>query len=106
MTMLLVVNGLIAAMLLAVGILFLRGKGAMLISGYNTMSPEEKSHVDEVRMFSFMGKFMLVLAGLWLAITVLEAFGLKTWLWIGVGVFVIVVVGAVIYANTGNRFRK
>ena len=106
MALLMVWNGLIIVLLTVMGVLFLRGKGTALISGYNTMSESEKSGVDEKRLCSFMGKFMLVLAGLWLVITILEACRLKTWLWIGVGVFVIVTVGAVIYANTGNRFRK
>lgn len=106
MALLMVCNGFIIVLLAVLGVLFLRGKGTTLISGYNTMSEAEKSAMDEKRLCRFMGKLLLLLAGLWLVITILEACRLKTWLWVGVGVFVVVTVGAVIYANTGNRFRK
>ena len=106
MTLVIVMNGLIVALFLVLGALFLQGKGAMFISGYNTMSESERNAIDEKRLCRFMGKFMLALAGLWLAITILEACQLKRWLWIGVGMFIVVTIGAVIYANTGNRFRK
>ena len=106
MALLMVWNGLIFVLLVAMGVLFLRGKGTALISGLNTMSESEKSGVDKKRLCRFMGKFMLVLAALWLVITILEVCQLKIWLLIGVGVFVVVTVGAAIYANTGNRFKK
>ena len=50
------------------GVVFLRGKGTDLISGYNTASVEEKMKTDEKKLCRFMGKLMFALAACWLAL--------------------------------------
>ena len=52
------------------GIVFSCGKGAMLIAGYNTASPEERAEMDEKQLCRFMGKFCFAMAGGWLIATV------------------------------------
>ena len=88
------------------GGLLLTGRGTRLIVGYDTMPKKERERYDKRALCRFMGKLMffctaclLVMGadevwpgrGLWLAGTI--------WLVIGT-------IGAVICANTGDRFRK
>ncbi|PID23166.1 hypothetical protein CSV61_01530 [Sporosarcina sp. P3] len=47
---------------IGLGIMFMNGKGAMIIAGYNTMSPVEKEKYDEVALCKFMGKMMFALS--------------------------------------------
>ena len=101
-----IINGGIIALFAVLGILMLRGKGAFLIAGYNTMSEAEQNAIDEKRLCAFIGKLMLALAGCWCVVTLLEALGQKTLFWVAVAAFLAITFGAVIYANTGNRFRK
>lgn len=102
----LIVCGALAVLFLVLGGIFLTGHGARLIAGYNTMSEEERKGYDERALCRFMGKLMLYGAACML---LMGADGL--WpgkgLWLaGVIWLVIGAVGAVIYANTGGRFRK
>ncbi|MCF0260569.1 MAG: DUF3784 domain-containing protein, partial [Erysipelotrichaceae bacterium] len=87
-------------------ILFSKGKGAFLISGYNTASEKEKAKTDEKKLLSFMSKFAFVLAGCVLLLTA-GVFWNLTWLiWVGTILIVAVSIGGVIYANTGSRFSR
>lgn len=91
---------------LLLGILFSRGKRAFLIAGYNTASPEEKKTYDEKALCRFMGKLMFAIGGSYCLIalgTFLERMALT---WVGIALILGLVLWAVIYANTGNRFRK
>lgn len=54
---------LIVIFMTVLGIVFLCGKGAMLIAGYNTSSPEERAQMDEKQLCRFMGKFCFAMAG-------------------------------------------
>lgn len=54
---------LIVIFMAVLGIVFLCGKGAMLIAGYNTSSPEERAQMDEKQLCRFMGKFCFAMAG-------------------------------------------
>lgn len=85
---------------------FLLGKGAFLIAGYNTMTPEEKEKVDAPALCRFVGKLLLCLASavlLWLLRDLLSQGWLMT---MGICLFVAAVVFALVYANTGRRFEK
>ena len=101
-----VINGGIIVLFAALGVALLHGKGAFLIAGYNTMSDAERNAIDEERLCRFMGKLMLVLAGCWCVVTLFEARGPMTLFWVAVAAFLTITFGAVIYANTGNRFNK
>lgn len=88
------------------GSVFLCGKGAMLIAGYNTSSAEERAEMDEKQLFRFMGKFCFAMAGGWLIAAVgvwLKQDSLHIG---GIALFCVVIIAGVIYANTGNRFKK
>ena len=104
--MLLAIHGIIIVSLIALGIVFFCGKGAILIAGYNTSSPEEKRRIDKKKLCRFMGKVMFLLAGCWLVTASNAVFGKMYLLWLGNGLVLAVSFGAAIYASTGNRFER
>ena len=99
---------LLAVVLLFVvlGIVFMSGKGAFLIAGYNTSSKEEKGKYDKKALCKFMGKSMFALAACWLISVFSEPDGNMIPFWVGLSFFFAVIIFILIYANTGNRFRK
>lgn len=97
---------LIFAALVALGIMFFGGKGAFLISGYNSFSKSEKEKVDEKKLCRFMAKFMFALSACWLVITVGVAADIKPIMWWGMLLFLAAAIVGVILANTGGRFEK
>ena len=103
---LLISHGIAVGLFIVLGIIFSCGKGAFLIAGYNTSSKEEKSHMDEKLLLRFMGKFMFFLAGCWIVIALGDGFHMISLHIIGIVLFLVAVAGAVVYANTGNRFKK
>lgn len=88
------------------GIILSMGKCSFLATGCNMMSKEQKKQYDERALCRFMGKIMYCLAFgmlLWLTSIILQSsviLSVTLCLLIGSIAF------AVIYANTGNRFRK
>jgi len=103
---LIIVHLVIMVSFVILGVVFLLGKGAGLISGYNTMSEYERSRYDEKALCRFMGKFMFALAICWLPILLSGIVGKMALLWIGLALFIIVIIIGVVYLNTGNRFKK
>jgi len=103
---LLIIHFAVVALFCLLGVLFLQGKGAFLIAGYNTSSPKEKKSYDEKALCRFMGKFMFALAACWGVLASSEIFKTMILFWVGFGLFLAVTFWGVIYANTGNRFRK
>ena len=53
-----------------------------------------------------MGSLMFALAACWILTLVGSALSLTLLSGIGMGLFLLVIIAAVIYANTGNRFKK
>ncbi len=102
----LVIHLVTTAMFVLLGILFMRGKGAFLIAGYNTSSPAEKARTDEKKLCRFMGKFMFVLAGCWLVVASSEIFHTIILFWVGFALFFVAIIIGVVYANTKDRFKK
>lgn len=97
---------MIVIFMAVLGIVFLCGKGAMLIAGYNTSSPEERAEMDEKQLCRFMGKFCFAMAGGWLIATVGVWLKQDSLHIAGIALFVVVIIFGLIYANTGNRFKK
>ncbi|WP_416144792.1 DUF3784 domain-containing protein [Planococcus koreensis] len=91
---------------LILSIYLLQGKGAMLISGYNTMSKEDKAQYDTVALCKATGKLML---GVTVSISLIFAGDLfhQNWLFIvGTVLMIANIVIGLIYMNTGNRYKK
>lgn len=88
------------------GIVFLSGRGSFLIAGFNTKSPEDKREYDIAKLCRFMGKVMFAL-GFSMMLWVLGMAKEADWmLAAGMALFVAITFFAVIYLNTGERFKK
>lgn len=88
------------------GIIFSFGKGSALIAGFNTLPEREKSKYDAVALSKFMGKMMFALSFsvvLWL---ISEVYEMSKLFYIGLSLFIGLIIFLLIYANTGNRFKK
>ncbi|MGM0898615.1 MAG: DUF3784 domain-containing protein [Bacillota bacterium] len=86
------------------GLVLLQGKGASFIAGYNTMSAEEKAKYDEVALCKATGKLMLGIT-FSMALIFTGDFFQRDWLLIaGIILMIAIVMGGVIYMNTGNRY--
>ena len=85
--MLLAIHLVMIMVFVILGVIFLNGKGAFLIAGYNTTSKAEKQKTDEKKLCSFMGKMMFILAGCWLVIASSEIFKAMWLLWVGLCLF-------------------
>ncbi|MBQ6542788.1 MAG: DUF3784 domain-containing protein [Clostridia bacterium] len=100
----LIIVGCISLMLLIISLILLRGKGAGLIAGYNTSGNKEE--FDSEALCKFVGKILLPIALLSPSVAVGGIYKIPA---ITVAYSLIVtalVIFALIYANTGNRFKR
>ena len=104
--MILAIHGAAVVLLLILGVIFLKGKGAFLIAGYNTASKAEKEKIDEKKLCRYMGRLMFALAGCFFIIMLSSMFDKIRLLWLGLGLVFIVSIGGIIYINTGDRVKK
>lgn len=84
----------ITALLVVMGVVILLGKGDMLISGYNTASPEERAQYNIRRLRLVMGIGIIAVAG----VVLLDAFLNLKWLIIATVVPISILI--VILSNT------
>ena len=100
------INLLIGISLIILGFLIKYRQWSFLIAGYNTASKEEKEQYDKTALCNGLGKILFLLGGI-LFIAFLGDFLEISWLlnfsWI---LFSVVILFFVIYANTGNRYKK
>ncbi|NMA95582.1 MAG: DUF3784 domain-containing protein [Clostridiales bacterium] len=101
-----IVHVIIALIFLALGVVFMMGKGAFLIAGYNTSSKETKDKYDEKALCKFMGKIMFAYMGSFLLMATSDLFKSMVPMWIGFAIFFVISILAVVYANMGSRFRR
>lgn len=101
-----IVSAGVLIMFLVLAAIFSRGRGAWLISGYNTLPKKEKEKYDRPALCRFMAKFMLALAFCWVPVVIFSAGGPKVLLIAGIAAFCLVTAVCLVYANTGNRFKK
>ena len=102
----LVVNLIAIAFFVLMGILFARGKGMSLIAGYNTLSPREKEKYDKEKLCKAMSGMMFLLAGTWAVAAAGVYIRSNALCWAGIALFLAVIIGGVIYMNTGDRIKK
>lgn len=101
-----IVNIIIIIPFLLLAITLAKGKGAFLIAGYNTISESEKAKNNVVKMCQFMSKIMYGVC-LSLALFALsELLELQILFISGFVLCIGLIVFAVIYSNTGNRFKN
>ncbi|WP_205439399.1 DUF3784 domain-containing protein [Halobacillus ihumii] len=83
-----------------------KGKGAYLLTGYNTMSDHEKAQYDEVALCKFMGKVMYGICFSILLWALSGIFEIQILFIIGLVLCISLIVFALVYSNTGNRFKN
>lgn len=95
-------------LLLLIGLIIRIFKTSGLIAGYNTASREEKEKYNEEELTRFVGNMLIVSAAILLIAGFLSITGIipkymaaASWV-----LFSLVLVGGVIYMNTGGRFKK
>ncbi|GKV57961.1 hypothetical protein NCCP2222_39080 [Sporosarcina sp. NCCP-2222] len=81
------------------------GKGAALLAGYNTMSEEERASYDEPALCRFMGKIMYGVCFCIIMMGVSDMLDSQVFLIVGVILLFLLIIFAVLFTNTGNRFR-
>ena len=87
----------VTALLVVMGIVILLGKGDMLISGYNTASPEERAQYNIRRLRLVMGIGIIAVAG----VVLLDAFLNLNWL-----IIATVVPISILIVILGNTWAK
>lgn len=101
-----IINLIIIIPFIIFAIALSKGKGASLLAGYNTMSAEKKAQYDEMAVCKFMSKIMYALSCsifLWALSDLLDVQVLFV---IGFILFMGILIFALVYLNTGNRFKK
>ena len=96
----------LAVLLIAASVLLLKGKGAWMIAGYNTSSKEEKEKTDSVALCKFVGKILLPIGVFLPLIAVGGIYGIDWLGWLYAVMLFVLIVFALVYANTKNRFQK
>jgi len=102
------ITGATLLLLLAIGLVLIlgNGKGAMLIAGYNTMRKEKREKYDTKALSRFVGWLCIAMIPCMLLTLVGAHFELGWLIGGGTAVSIVLPIGAVIYANTGGRFKK
>lgn len=98
-----------AGILIVVGWLVKYRQVTWLISGYNTASKEKKKTYDTEKLTRHFGNFMFLLAIPFLVLAVLSE-ALRPYsdriTILGFAVLAVMIVGGIVYLNTGNRVKK
>ncbi|MCG7344934.1 DUF3784 domain-containing protein [Sporosarcina sp. ACRSL] len=92
--------------LLIFAVILSKAKGAALIASYNTMSDKEKAQYDEVALCKFMGKIMYGISFSVLLFAVGEFVEERGLYIVGTVLMIALIIFALVYTNTNNRFKK
>ena len=102
----LAVTGVLGLALTITSIFLLAGKASFLIAGYNTMTEIEKAKYNKVELSKFAGKILLPIGILCPGIAVADILNISWFVILFPAVTLGLSFFAVIYCNTGNRFKK
>ena len=91
-------SAILAIPFIALGIIFLMGKGDNLIAGYNTASEEERKEVNIRRLRLLMAIMMAITAGFCAILPIIG--NDKNMVLAATGLFIVITVVFVIVANT------
>ena len=87
-------------------IILCHGKGADMIAGFNTASPEERAKWDETALCRAVGIMLFVMVG-WIELLFLGAvLDIAALEWGGGILFAVSTVFGLIYINKSQRFRR
>lgn len=102
----LIITGILGLAIIVGSIFLLMGKGSFLIAGYNTMPKEERDKYDKKGLSRFMGKILLPIGLLCPTIALAGIFNIHWLNYVDIGIILGLIVFALIYLNTGHRFKK
>ena len=100
------VSSIFAVPVIIIGIVLCCGKGAFLIAGYNTASPEEKATYNEKALCRATGVLVLVIVGSVELLMLGLVLDMTALVWGGGILMAISTVFGLIYINTSKRFRR
>ena len=101
-----VINTVVIIPLLLMAVMFLKGRGASLLAGYNTLNPQEQAKYDVKAMLRATG-WMLISVCLCIVFMTAGIYFYLEWLvYTSAIIKVTIILGFVLYANTGGRFRR
>lgn len=102
-----IANILAGMVVLFIGIVIRAFNASGLIAGYNTASVEERAKYDEEKLTGFVGALLIAASAVLLAGGLLAVAGGPGFVagasWV---LFLVVIIGGVVYLNTGERFRR
>ncbi len=102
----LIITAVVLLPIIVIGIVLCCGKGADLIAGYNTASPEEKAKWNREALCRGTGVMVLSIVACILLSMAGAIWNLPALRWTGYGLLAAVTVGGLIYINKSKRFRK
>ena len=102
--MVLIIVGAVSLLIIIISIILLSGKGSFLIAGYNTMPKEKQEKYDAKKLCRFLGGILLPIGLLTPGLGIISI--ISWFVWVYTGVTILLLLFAVIYFNTGNRFKK
>ena len=88
------------------GIILCHGKGADMIAGFNTASPEERAKWDETALCRAVGILLLVMVGCLELLLLGAVLGMVALTWGGGVLIAVSTVFGIIYINTSKRFKR
>ena len=91
-------------LIFVMGIFIASGKGAFLISGYNTMSKSEKAKYDEKAYCRFTGLSLILISFCLLLIPIGVHLEMAWLIYCGIVLILVVSIAGAIYTNTSKRF--
>ena len=99
-------SSIFAVPVIIMGIVLCCGKGAFLIAGYNTASPEEKASYDEKALCRATGVLVLVIVGCVELLMLGLVLDMTVLVWGGGILMAVSTVFGLIYINKSQRFKR
>jgi len=96
----------VAALLAALAVAMFCGRGASLVAGYNTASPEKRAQIDEKKMLRYVGAILSAAAAGSVLAGVGALIGSQILQYVGIGLLIAAPVAGVIVMNTGDCCKK
>ena len=87
-------------------IILCHGKGADMIAGFNTASPEERAKWDKAALCRAVGILLFVMVGCIELLLLGAVLGMTALEWVGGILFAVSTVFGLIYINTSQRLKR
>ena len=101
-----IVMSIFAVPVIFFGIYLCHGKGADMIAGFNTASPEERAKWDETALCRAVGILLFVMVGCLELLLLGAVLDMTALMWGGGILMAISTVFGLIYINKSRRFRR